>query len=497
MTIPSVKQILIDLGPTLSSDIRKELEKHGISAVAARKRIQRAKGTIKHLEGITFPHNEQFLYIEDQVAAPVFRSSLLKAFDQTNSCYGMAINSLEARKGVILKKYFGIISGSPINVKGHIISESVLDSLIDLGIVECSSFSIGKCVHLFNQDSQTIDVKSVKARLEIEKIILDGFKEWVKNLGIVSYNKVSIRGDANRDNFGSFEWDINAPSYTHPFVRFDKSGSPKPGFLVGDVIWSSIDKESHIKYFLNKCRIIRNNNKNRPFIAFLIAKRFAKDAFNCGRKEGLIFTTPENLFGKGVSDGLSNVFELFSTDVVGHDKLPERIEDIFKKLEGFKSIIGNLRGKLFEMIAGDSLHRAGYTIDIGLNITDPKSRKNAEIDVVAESGNHKEVTVYECKGNLEDYEISDSVVRKWVTISIPRINNWLNRNPGRYVQAHQKRFEFWTTGKFHKDAINYLKAIKKKSKHSISWKDRKDVLSYIKKSGSDDSYKVIKQYYSK
>lgn len=497
MTIPSVKQILIDLGPTLSSEVRKELEKHGISAVAARKRIERAKGTIKHLEGITFPHNEQFLYIEDQVAAPVFRSSLLKAFDQTNSCYGMAINSLEARKGVILKKDFGIISGSPINVKGHLSSKSVLENLTDLRMVECSGLSVGECVHLSNQDSETIDVKSFKARLKIEKIILDGFKEWVKKLGIVSYQKVSIRGDANRDNFGSFEWDINAPSYTHPFVRFDKSGSPKPGFLVGDVIWSSIDKENHIKYFLNKCRIIRNNNKNRPFIAFLIAKRFAKDAFNRGRREGLIFTTPENLFGKGVSEGLSNVFELFSNDAVGQDKLPDRIGEIFKKLESFKSIIGNLRGKLFEMIVGDSVNRAGYTVEIGLNITDPKSRKNAEIDVLAESGNHKKVTVYECKGNLEDYEIGESIVRKWVTISIPRINSWLNINPGRYDQADQKRFEFWTTGKFHIDAINYLKGMKKKSKHSISWKDRKDILSYIKKSGSNDSIKVINQYYSK
>ena len=258
MTIPSVKQILTDLGPTLSSEVRKELERHGLSADAARKRIQRAKGTIKHLEGIAFPHNEQFLYLEDQVPPPVFRSSLLKAFDQTNSCYGMAINSLDARKGVNLKKNFGIISGSPIKVKGHINSESVLETLIELGMVECTNYSIGECVHLTNLDSEKIDIKRFEARLEIEKIILNAFKEWVKNLGIVSYKKVCIRGDKNRDDFGSFEWDINAPSYTHPFVGFDKSGSPKPGFLVGDVIWSSIDKESQIKYFLNKCRIISN-----------------------------------------------------------------------------------------------------------------------------------------------------------------------------------------------------------------------------------------------
>ena len=244
-------------------------------------------------------------------------------------------------------------------------------------------------------------------------------------------------------------------------------------------------------------RIIRNNKKNRPFIAFLIAKRFVKDAFNLGRKEGLIFTTPENLFGKGVSDGLNNVFELFSTDFVGQDNLPDRIEEIFKKLESFKSIIGNLRGKLFEMIVGDSINRSGHTVDIGLNITDPKSQNKAEIDVIAESGNHKKVTVYECKGNLEDYEIGETEVKKWITKSIPRINNWLNRNPGRYVQAKQKKYEIWTTGKFHKDAITYLKSKKRNSKYSISWKERKDVLSFIKESGSDDSYKVIKQYYSK
>jgi hypothetical protein len=497
VTIPSVKQILIDLGPSLSSEVRKVLEKHGIPADTARKRIQRAKGTIKYLKDVTFPHNEQFLYVENQVPAPVFRTALVKAFDKTNSCYGIAINSIRARKGVIPKSHFGIISGSPTNIKGHINSESILQSLIDLEILECSSLSIGECIHLSNQNSDTIDLKTVKAKLEIEKIILDGFKEWIKKLGLVSYKRVSVRGDTNRNNFGSFEWDINAPSYTHPFVRFDKSGSPIPGFLVGDVIWSSIDKESQIRYFLNKCRIIRNNSKNRPFIAFLIAKRFAKDAFDRGRKEGLIFTTPANLFGKEVSEGFSKVFDLFSTNVAGRDNLSENIEDIFTKFENFESIIGNLRGKLFEMIVADSVNRSGCTVDIGVNITDPKSMQNAEIDVIAESGNHKEVAVFECKGNLMDYEVGESVVKKWVSTSIPRINNWLNSNPGIYVRAKQKRFEFWTTGKFHKDALTYLEAAKKKSKYSISWKDRKGVLSFIRQSGSSDSAKVIKLYYRK
>ena len=69
-----IEILLRKYGPMSSGDLTEEYER--ISPQAARQRISRHRG-IRRLAGIRLPHNERFVYLEEQYNKPAFWECLL------------------------------------------------------------------------------------------------------------------------------------------------------------------------------------------------------------------------------------------------------------------------------------------------------------------------------------------------------------------------------------------------------------------------------------
>lgn len=234
----SVETLLKKEGPCLSTRLCEILQRAGVSPEAARQRISRANGSIMRLAGLVFPQGARFIYNKSDFGSVSYWTSLLRDIDKASPAYSAAIAALKARGGIVPRSHFEIISGAPILQKGQISSETVLERLLAVKLVQLVEVDgIGSCVRLdAGGYLGEVSKNDFKARLITEKILLLAVKDWARKLGVASYEKICMRDDPGPSpRVGTFAWDLTGPSYLKPMARWVK-GKPKPGFLICDVV---------------------------------------------------------------------------------------------------------------------------------------------------------------------------------------------------------------------------------------------------------------------
>jgi hypothetical protein len=131
--------------------------------------------------------------------------------------------------------------------RGQISSTTVLERLAAVNLIESAHASCWPQTAI------------LAARLcPTEKILLLAVKEWARQLGVASYDKVLIRDDAaGPPKVGTLLWDVSGPSYLRPMLRRDKEGKPKPGFLVCDVVLGGGEMTVQaVGAFVRKCQLL-------------------------------------------------------------------------------------------------------------------------------------------------------------------------------------------------------------------------------------------------
>jgi hypothetical protein len=331
-----------------------------------------------------------------------------------------------------------------------------------------------------------------RARAIAEQILLDAVADWVRKLGFGSYGKVAIRGKKEQPKFGQFNWDLTAPTYLQPFVRFRLGARPVPGFFVADAVLGTDLTEEQISYFVSKATIMCRQQRTRPFLAMLIADHFAPEAFKRGKKAGLILTSPDVLLGKGVSSALRELILTLTNAAAVAVKNPHVIEELFSKLSAVEGAALNLRGPLFEMLLAYCFRRTG-NVDIGVQLRDPENGEAAEIDVLVKEATRLRVRACECKGYSKN-TVGENEVKEWLETRVPRIRRFL-LDQDSYNQLPMS-FEFWTTGSLAPDAVRYLRVQESRiRKYQIGWKDGHGVRNYV--ADLKDSYatKILDEHY--
>jgi hypothetical protein len=484
-------------GASLSSLVAAHLVSKGCTDANARKLIQRAREPIHKLARIRFPHNDRFLYLAEDYRSKDFWDRLLLAFQQKESAYWAAIQSVIARDGVVPKSQFGTVSGSPIRMKNHLSSASVLERLVEIGLFEFVSLpDFGQCIS-FSPDTISQpppNVNAMRARVLAEGLLLIALKEWSRNLGLGSYHRVALRSHETQPSFGQFSWDLSVPSYLHPLSTFDrKLVRVQPGFFVADVLLSPEVPKPHLQYFLRKCALMRAQKNTVRFMAMFVAERFTREAFNAGRKAGVIVATTENLFGREISSGLSEMIQVLKSAAAAISATPDQIQKLFSKLDAIKGAENNVRGALFELFLARCLNKENwYVRTMNELIRDPKSGALAEIDIKASRG--VELRILECRAYSKNWITADDV-EKWLNERVPRIRNFLRNN--REDQNQKLSFEFWTTSHFTPEAEDFLrKSTQRTTKYSVKWKDQHTLRAYV--SELQDSYlkDILERYYS-
>lgn len=494
------ESVLRSRGPLLSSELVRALEESGATGPAARQRMKRAlsihSGPIRRLARLSFRHNQKFLYLQHQYRSPAYWEALLRGLWSSGSTYGHATASLELRGGVAPVHLFGVLSGSPSALKGHLSSGKVLEILEEEGLLERSvDPSLGELV-MFTRfvPLQRESVPVVRARLIAEDLAIAALSSWLRNNGIVSFGKVATRpplGSRPGPDFAHLEWDLTAPSYVSPFVQ-----GQVPGFVVADVVLGEDVRKRAAGYFLNKFELVRRQQKVRPTLAILVAQRFAPDALRLGRSAGAVFTTPGAMFGEDVGSALEALVGVLANaaKVVSAD--PGKIDKLMSELSRIEGAALNLRGPLFEMIVGMCVGaHNGTSIDMGVIATEPETDMKADIDVLAIRG-RSDVWAYECKGKAPHSAITLREVQDWLERQVPRIIGWLG-SESRFAD-HVFGVAFWTSGHFEQEAISYLKAAATQTmQFSIAWKDGDEVYSYAEAAQHQYAKKLLNEHFRK
>ena len=435
-------------GPCLSSEVSEYLTKvQNITPAAARQRVSRAclSGTVKHLIGIRFPRKTRFIYLQQQFGSPKYWSRLNEVLLETNTAYGLALAAIRLRQGLIPEAHFAIACGAPLKQKRHLSSETVFKHLVQAGLLQKTKIpGLGESISLKQQSAGHYGhvVPAVRARLITEKILLLAIRDWLRNLGLVSYDKVATREGKSRPQVGTFVWDLTAPSYLGCMVKPAIGGGVKPGFVACDVYLDGIVDPIGIKPFINKCITLRALRNIGACMQIFVADEYSPEAFQLLKERGIIPATPRNLFGDEVADGLVALTKVLH-NAAETSINPDDFNLLFDKLGKIEGASYQLRGTLFEHLVAKIARKTGAS-EVRMNrIYKSQDGKEAEADVIAIRDNVS-VTFIECKGYNPDAEVPDTHLTRWLRCKVPLFYKEIKAHPD--WKNLKVCFEFWATG---------------------------------------------------
>lgn len=440
-----VETTLRTLGPCVSTALVAALVKeHELTAENARQKVSRAT-SIKKLAHILFPHRARFVYLQSDYGSPEFWEALTGALLADSVSYGGGLAALMARGGAMPVAHFAIACGAPVAQRGHVSPVGILERLKAAQLVQTiNEPGIGECVELSHQSAaDAFELARMRARLHTEQVLLGAVKDWARNLGLVSYNKVALRDeDGRQPKVGTFHWDMAGPSYLGPLAKRASKTKPKPGFLVCDVLLGVNVSANELRPFINKCTTLRSLTKVGACLQMFVADGYKPDAFALAKDQGVIPATTESLFGVGVARALRELAELLK-EVYPREGSFEKIDAVFAQLSHIEGAANNLRGALFEYLVAEIVRTGTAHTSIQVNEVLRAEEGSAEVDVLVE---HRDQSVrfIECKGYRPGGTVPDEMVERWLEDRIPLLRKAAARNS--FWQKCRLEFEFWTSG---------------------------------------------------
>jgi hypothetical protein len=134
----------------------------------------------------------------------------------------------------------------------------------------------------------------------------------------------------------------------------------------------------------------------------------------------------------------------------------------------------------------------GGSIDIGALVRSPETGQRAEIDVRLVK--ERQLTIYECKGYQPSSLVGEAEITEWLEKRIPIINA-AHRAEERFSDS-SLRFEFWSCGAFHDDALRKLQHAKDNiRKYGIAWKGGTEIREYAKQIKAPGIRKILDDHY--
>jgi hypothetical protein len=471
----SISSYLHEHGPSRSATIVAALKKEGVSAAAARQRVSRAKPPVYSFPLGLLPKGEFFLYLQDQRNTEKFWDNFMRDLRASGSVYGAAIDGMSARGGLVTKDAFKVISGAPIlPIEGQLSVDIVAQTLIKASFIkEIETADHGMCYQI-QPSLHSHGFGNMRARMLAEGVLLDAVREWARHIGMAGFNSIRIRGEADLKAIGPFAFDLAGPSYLLPL----KGQGSQPGFLVADAFAEGMLEESDIQYFIRKARMLKSFLPKIGVMSMLVAESFTGAALKAGHAAGIMMATPKDLFGRRVGAALVTLMETLNNAAAYASTSPERLTQLLDTLTEIEGRAGNLRGILFELMAGYLARRDAVSIEMGVTARDPVTGKTADIDILKIKALGSEAATIEAKGKMPGGSLSKAEVEEWIA-KLPTIRGHLRAHPT--LREAKQVFEIWTTGTIDPDALVLLQSTKSKwTKSEINWKDGQGVLEVAK-----------------
>lgn len=493
-----VEAILENWGPCMSNVLAEELiRQFGVSAANARQLITRS--TAKRLKGISFPHRASFVYLTSQYGSMIFFDRLVEVLKSTRHACGYGLAALQDRGGVLPIDHFKIACGAPKVQAKQLNAERVAEQLIAANLIKrVDLVGVGECLALasFTCEDEQHALLDLNARIKVETMALKAVRDWVRRLGIGSWNHVRVRDEGIIPTAGPNYWDLSAPSYLHPLLGSagnSTGAKPTPGSFVCDVFLGEKLTLDAAKAFIKKCQNVRGFTKVAPVLQMFLAESYEKEAVREIRGNGAIAATLDSLLGSDVAKALNELASVLKATALTLGS-PEKIDALFSALGKIEGAEGTLRGCLFEYLCAELANESYRNPTITINkLVRGSDGARAEIDVFVES--RTEVVFIECKGHLPTGQVDDAEVEKWLNKRLPVLRDFAKHDDA-YRQIKQT-FELWTNASISPASKALIEAENAKTtRYSIAYREGPELLNMIKESGNKSLVKTYQQHYS-
>lgn len=478
-----LEKLIKEKGPILSSELIESLinKEKGLTKDAARKRLSRIKSDIVRVKGLFA--DGQFLFHEKEIFnSEDYYTGLYNALKKAGKQYFTILQSLDFHYGQLKLEHLPSYSISPVlDLKGHVTFNSVLEKLISLRLITIKD----DFILLSNIPDSNFNSKKAKGLDVAKNFILIQFNDWSRKIGLVSYNSSKFYSD-----FGKYQFNFVSPSYVGTLPKNNKTNLI-PGFVVADILIGNTVNENQIDFFLNKIKAIKYQKNSSNFIPFLIVESIDTKSLNKLKSQGVVIGFVNELFGENYKELLNSLINLVTNAGAILKKNPEAYLDLISKLN--KLVDGktnNLRGDLFELAVGYYQGRICKSIDIGKIINYGGLQREIDVFGFTES----EIFISECKGY--NHKVSKEEVEIWLSEKTTIIRKWVLDN---YILSDKKlTFEFWSTGGFTDEAIEFLTTKKEKTKkYKIEFFDLNDMLRKSRELKSKKFTEILREYYVK
>lgn len=452
----SLSVLLEKIGPCLSSKLSVAIcETEQITPSAARKRIERAKSTkeIFSIPGIRFRHNEQFVFLESHAHTEKLQRALFSALMECNSIYRLPLLGVAARGGVVSNELYPTYSGLPLSArKGRQNCYAALDHLKNAELL-IQNNEIGRIYLSAQYAPNRVSEARRHSRVIAENLLLIALRDWFQLQGLFSKEKFSIREYDKCPQFGYYQWDLVGPSYTVP-IATHPHGELLPGFIVADAILGRQLSLADVSYFISKVNSIRANPNNRPCLAILFAEWFDKDALHEGRKNGLLFTTPKNFFGRLFGELLDDLIQAFEQKDTFLEAEPDYLLKIISNIcaiSHLQEAANSANQQLFTLLVGhcfSTLHGGRPVYDVMLN-------QSLSIDVCVET--ERSLVACEAKWQAEQTPLEIDSIQKWLS-SLPGLFTSLklySKQPGEVILCTNRTFSQQTLNALNETELKY------------------------------------------
>lgn len=489
----SIENFLQQHGPSRSSTVAQWLtDELKLKPEAARKRLSRLRPPLHHFPVHLLPKGERFVYHVDDRKTERFWTRFLDAMRASKSGFGATLDALTARGGLVLAGEFDVIGGTAgMGSRGQLMATTVAERLVKAGAIAQSAGTGTDAVFVLSQPAiGSPDRNGHHARQRTEAIVLDALREWIRKLGLASYNTITIRADESRRPVCGFMFDLAGPSYLLPV----RSGGKQPGFVVADVFSAVVMDEFQIQYFLRKVALVNAILKRGGggALAFLIADGFTSAAYTAGHAAGVSLATPKELFGTRAGNALQMLTQtLRNSAAFAASAPPERIAKLIDDLSDIEGAAGNLRGILFELLCAYLVRRDAQSINMAVVATDPTSGKFADIDILKYTNQRADCVTIECKGKEPGGILSLEEAQEWIR-RLPIFLSYLKS----VNRESTVSLELWTSGEIADDALAYLTREKaNRTKNPIAWRAGKDVLALATSGKEKAIADALKQHF--
>ncbi len=452
--------ILEEIGPVITSQLAAEMVKrYEITHATARKRIQRA---IEHkqvhiIESVNFAHNQSLAYLPSHTGTALLRLRLFDALKSNRSVFRLPLAALAARGGRIPTEMFPSITANPLRHSSKLTATKLKDKLLSMDLLAevDETIVLSQSVNL-----RSIDLRSLSYILRAEEAFLRTLVQWCRKQRLLG-NQVSLRSSREVPQFGYHQWDMVGPSYLYPFLRVD-GPAKNPGYIVADVILGRKLTIEHVEYFVEKCAVLRASQANTPFLGMLLADWFDSDALGIAQKNGLLFTTPANLFGAQFADVIERIRRVSErTDSITDEiSMMSEILDDVHRLKLSNELFECVRDQLFEcLLQCLCLQQHPGCRWVNKVIFDPSGSVSSRIfGSILE--NHKLGSFHLVRWKSlagADTVVYEDEVKHWFASEAPEIAKKIEN----YIP---RKYYFWTPGTFDTEAKSAIDVLNRQNR---------------------------------